>query len=482
MEQLLSSCGGALTYSRGVFRFCIGPADAVAALGGDDLRADIRVLPRPARRELFNTVGGAFSDKENGWVSQEFPEVAAQRYIDEDGGEKLVRNAELPFTTSLSEATRLAGVSLQTARQSAVIEFPANLSALELKVWDVVKLNIPQLGYDDKLFRVVSWQMADPGGIDLTLAEYSASAYEWSGEFPVADPAPDTVLPDPWRAPMPMNLRLQSGDDELEVAADGTIISKIRVMWDEPSKAQARHYEVEWKKSSSLRWQQEIAPYNQAVVGPIEAGAVYDLRVRMVNSFGSKSEWLEFASYKARGKSAPPPKPESFLVEQMADGTRKFSWALSPMPADVRAGGGFVIRYEQKGSKWANMRSLHEGVLTSSPYESNALAAGSYSFAIKSRDSSGNLSAEAVYIDAVLGNPRLKNVIYSSSQRAKGWPGVKVRCFVEPGGSLIASGRGNSPISGLPAEISQLPDRIYGLGGLRCWCSTTATTLTWART
>lgn len=464
LDELLSGCGGALAYSRGEFRFCIGPGRPVMTLTGDDLRGEIRVVPRPPRSELFNTVGGTFSDRANGWVSQEFPEASDRRYVDEDGGEKLVRNTEFPFTTSRSEAIRLAGINLQLARQSAAVEFPANLKAIDLKVWDVVKVNIPPLGYADKQFRVMKWKLAADGGIDLTLVEYSPAAYEWAGEFPAADPAPDTNLPDPWFAPPPKRLTLRSGDSELMIAGDGTVIARIALGWEEPIGASVDRYQVDWKESAATAWSTTTVFDNKALLGPVKDKVSYDVRVRAYNGFGSVSEWLEFRGYRVKGKSAPPPKPNWFRVEQAADGTRRFSWGLEPLPADVRAGGGFVIRYGTgSGRRWVNMVPLHEGLLTSSPYESNALAAGSYTFAIKAQDSSKNLSPAAIYITATLGDPRLRDVLYHRSERAEGWNGTKSRCFVEPGGSLIADS--GQKIRDLPDKISALPTTFYELGG-----------------
>ena len=463
LEQLLSSCGGSLTYSRGRFRFCAGAGETVMTLGGDDLRGDLSVVPRPSRGELFNAVGGTFSDKAQNWVSQEFPETSDRRYRDEDGGEKLVRKAEFAFTTSRTEAIRLAGIALQTARQSAVVEFPANLAALSLKVWDVVALNIPHLGYDNKRFRVVSWRLADDGGVDLTLAEYSPNAYEWAGDFPESDPAPDTSLPDPWLSPPPERLRLASGDAELLVGGDGTVISRIRLSWDEPSGVTMSRWEVAWKLAGDAKWQSLTVRQPEAFVSPVRDAAAYDLRVRGYNTFGVASQWLTFRGYRVLGKSAPPPKPDWFRVAQMADGTRQFTWGLRALPADVRAGGGFTIRYGGRGTVWANMQALHEGLLVSSPYESNALAAGAYTFGIKSRDSSGNYSRDAVYITAVLGDPRLKDVLFQRRERAEGWLGAKGNCFVAPGGELIAASR--YKIKDLPSKISGLTGTVYGLGG-----------------
>lgn len=151
-------------------------------------------------------------------------------------------------------------------------------------------------------------------------------------------------------------------------------------------------------------------------------------------------------SYVITGNMAklPPPSVPTFLVSAQADGTRQFTWdwAALTIPPDVKNGGGYKIRYKLgAGQLWDNMAPAHPtGMLTASPFESNQLPAGTYTFAIKAVDALGNESTAATYIGVTLPDPRLAGVIAGKFPRELGWPGTKTNCYVDLDQSLIADG------------------------------------------
>ncbi len=129
--------------------------------------------------------------------------------------------------------------------------------------------------------------------------------------------------------------------------------------------------------------------------------------------------------YSIRGKIVAPAAPGNFLVDALGDGTRRFRWT-PPLDPDVA---GFRIRFvaTSDGSTtpgWDDMTPMHNGLLTVSPYETNELRAGSWTFAIRAEDTSGLLSAEAAYIVAELPDPRLGSAFFWDCPSAQGWPGT----------------------------------------------------------
>ncbi len=135
------------------------------------------------------------------------------------------------------------------------------------------------------------------------------------------------------------------------------------------------------------------------------------------------------------GKDSLPPSVTTFLVQRQSDGTREFIWS-APEPADKA---GYKIRYQQgTGHTWETMSSLHEGLLTASPFESNQVAKGTWTFAIKMVDTLSNESTDALYIETTLGDPRLAEVLINEDPRGTGWPGTKTGCYVDELGQLIA--------------------------------------------
>src|SRR5262249_24459651 len=123
---------------------------------------------------------------------------------DQDGGEQIFKDVELPFTTHPEAAQRIGKILLEKGRQGITVELAVNHAALQYAAFDVVTLTNDQLGWDAKPFRVLKWSMATPGPVLLSLQEDSSASYDWnSGEATATDAAHDTNLPDPFTVQPP---------------------------------------------------------------------------------------------------------------------------------------------------------------------------------------------------------------------------------------------------------------------------------------
>jgi hypothetical protein len=126
------------------------------------------------------------------------------------------------------------------------------------------------------------------------------------------------------------------------------------------------------------------------------------------------------------------------LISRQPDGTREFTWTTTTPPDDLD---GTRIRYFLGStSDWAAMTPLHTGILKASPFESNQLAAGTYTFAAKNVDRAGNESASAIFIASVtIGDPRIPGAVEDLKEEPT-WIGTKVGCVVDAAtGWLIAT-------------------------------------------
>jgi hypothetical protein len=135
----------------------------------------------------------------------------------------------------------------------------------------------------------------------------------------------------------------------------------------------------------------------------------------------------------------PPADVFSFFVTVQADGTRQFDASMGPsLPPDFA---GYKIRFRSgTWSNWSDLNPLHDGLIRTTPYETNQIGAGNYTFAIKAVDDSGNESVNAKFIVGQLGDPRLAGVIFQSQAHTRGWDGIKTDCFVESDtGNLVAN-------------------------------------------
>jgi hypothetical protein len=204
-----------------------------------------------------------------------------------------------------------------------------------------------------------------------------------------------------------------------------------------------------------------------------DIGKTLYIKLRSLNTFGSGAEELSGLTPYTHtivgadeGVAVPPPDVNTFLVGLQPDGTRQFTWTLLNPPADLT---GFLVRYKLgTETDWDALAPMHSGALLASPFESNQLAAGTYTFAIKAMDIFGNVSVNATFIQATLGDPRLAGALDVYTELADGWPGTKTDCHVDlPSGYLQ------------PDETAATP--WTGTWAGRKWITTPASPITYER-
>jgi hypothetical protein len=136
-----------------------------------------------------------------------------------------------------------------------------------------------------------------------------------------------------------------------------------------------------------------------------------------------------------------PATPSTFLISVQPDGTREFSWATTTPPSDLD---GLHLRYFLgTTSDWDAMTPLQTGILKASPFETNQLAAGTYTFAAKNVDKAGNESASAIFITTVtIADPRIAGSIEDIKDEPN-WTETKTNAILDGAtGWLVASGSG----------------------------------------
>lgn len=172
---------------------------------------------------------------------------------------------------------------------------------------------------------------------------------------------------------------------------------------------------------------------------PDMVGQTMYVKCQSFNIYGGAVEDLSSVvtyTYQITGAMAllPPPNVANFLVNTQADGTRQFTWnwGSGTKPVDLK---GYVLRFLQGTGPytWEQMQPFDtdDGFHTASPLESNLLLAGAYVFAIKTVDTYGVESANAVFINATLPDPRLGNAIEYIDYYQAGWPGTLTQCSVQ---------------------------------------------------
>lgn len=178
LEELLTSCAGRLTFVGGKWRLHPGAwQPALLTFSETQARAPVTLRPRRSRRELVNTVRGAFTSPDHAWQATDYPPVSNAGYVSADGGE-VAMTLDLPFTTSHTMAQRIARIALEQNRREMRLDFPANLAGLRVTAGNTIAVSLERFGLVEKPFTVVSWQLTEDMGVDLSLSQDASEVYQ----------------------------------------------------------------------------------------------------------------------------------------------------------------------------------------------------------------------------------------------------------------------------------------------------------------
>jgi len=203
ISDMLSSMAGKLVFTNGKWKIIAGAYSSPSlTFDEDDLRSGLKIQSLVSRRELFNGVKGTFTSSTDNYIASDFPPVVSDTYIAQDNDEEILKNIQLPFTTSASMAQRLAKIELLKARQQITLVLPTKLVGLKANVGDVIGVTNARLGWSSKNFEVVSSAVTFENeiiGVDLELRETNSEIYTWStSEESTYDASPNTNLPNPF--------------------------------------------------------------------------------------------------------------------------------------------------------------------------------------------------------------------------------------------------------------------------------------------
>jgi hypothetical protein len=301
LDDMLTSCAGALIYSQGQYGIRVGAyREPALDIGPDDIISGPVVTPRMPRADLFNVARGTFFDRSKGFQENDIPEQANLVYIDQDG-ERIPRDMSLRFTDNSVEAQRILKIHLEKSRQAINVKLTVNFIGLQLQVFDNIRLTIPQLGWANKVFTVLSFRFGAEKGIDLELQEEAAAVYNWDyGAATIYDPAPNTDLPDPFTVPAPLTL---SASSVSVLTTTGDFTWKIVLAWAAAADAMVTaggQYEVQYKRSDQIAYQPSFVvdgSLTSVDINQLQYGISYDVRVRAINSLGVKSSWTALSGY-----------------------------------------------------------------------------------------------------------------------------------------------------------------------------------------
>ncbi len=420
MEKLLSTCAGTLVYSQGKYR--LYPAayrQPVQTLESTLLRGPVRVSPRTSLKQKANTVRGTFINPARGWIETDFTPVSAD--LDDDNGEVLAHDLDLPFTTDAHAAQRLALLQLQRCRHPLTVEMPCTLAALDVAVMEPVWLTLPQLGWAEKVFTPVAWTLTEEAGVDLVLQEDDPALYAWTGGTAPDDSAPPVSLPSVY--PEPPRLLVQ------EVPGDGESLA-LAVTLQAVDGAFVARTEVAFRRvpgdGAVEDWQNAGSGPNLLIPG-VTAGATYEVQARSVNVLGLTSRWVT-VTRQVTG-TADPPGDVPLLTATVVDSTVYLDWSRPT---------GLVDHYRLRWSpltvaaSWAGATTISASLTNTR----TTLPARPGTFLIKAVDVFGRESATATSVVNTVPDARSSTVVAGSTE-SPSFPGTKTNCVVNGTNQLI---------------------------------------------
>lgn len=364
IEGMLSAFAGRCAYSAGTWRIHAGAwRAATVSLTSDDVRVGgMTLATRVTMSSNFNGVRGQFVSPDNDWQPDDFPAVASDVYLAEDGGDRKWSDISLPFTISATMAQRLAKIELERVRRQMSVRLSGKLAAWRATVGDTITLSYDRWGFAEKPFEVhgVSLDIAAAGDgalllPELLLRETSPLIYDWAAsEEQIYAAAPRTMLPSAFDVPPPGEPEVT---EDLYVTRDGGGLKVLaRVNWAAAPSGFIADYRLEAKLATDATWKdygrtdgttfeiRDIAPGN------------WDFRVKAVSVLGVSSAWRQ-SSVEVVGLTAPPAQLQGVTV-QTAGGLAILKWTRAADP-DVRVGGNIVIRHSKEaGATWADSYSM----------------------------------------------------------------------------------------------------------------------------
>jgi len=332
LGDMATACAGTLFWGSGYWKLKVGAYTApVKTLTLDDLRSQINLNTRSTMRDSFNGVTGTFNDASADYITADYPPIKSSVFQAEDGGDELLLDLPLPFTTSAATAQRIAKMTLYRGREQMTISADFGLEAFNVEVGDIIAFTNERYGFDEKEFEVIGWKFSsnqDAGDlrVNLTLQETSAAAFDWNAEESDII-GNNTNLPDGGAGLAITNLTASAGG---RTQGDGTFINTAVLNWDNAASAFVVHYEVDWRVVGDTAYNSTTTADSSIEIAPLVDGVEYEFRVRSVTASGVFGPYAT-ATLTAGGDTTAPALPTSVS----ADGGFRYITVSWTNPADA---------------------------------------------------------------------------------------------------------------------------------------------------
>ena len=394
LGDMSTACAGTLFWGSGYWKLKVGAYTApVKTLTLDDLRGPINLQTRSSTRDSFNGVGGTFNNADGDFITSDYPPIKSSVFQAEDGGDEMLLDLPLPFTTSASTAQRIAKMTLYRGREQMTISADFGLEAFNIEVGDIIAFDNDRYGFNGKEFEVIGWKFApnqEAGDlrVTLTLQETSEAAFDWNAEE--SDIINNnTNLPDAGAGLAITNLTASGGG---RTQGDGTFINSVILNWDDVSNAFSAYYEVEWKALADSTYSSTTTVESSIEISPLVDGVEYIFRVRAITASGVTGAYAT-VQFTGGGDVTAPGLPTAIT----ADGGFRYITVRWTNPADADL--NFVEVWENTSNSSSGATKV--GISGGNEFiRSNLGIQETRYYFLKSVDYSGNTSAFTAGVSA----------------------------------------------------------------------------------
>jgi hypothetical protein len=325
--------------------------------GGSVSQSAISINPHQPRNEKVNTVAIRIWDQAANYVETPITPFRADALVADDGAE-LSQEVTMPGVFYAGQAYHAAGILLRDSRDPLTVTLPFKLRAYPLEIFDTVRLTLAHFGWVNKEFLIQDRTFSPSSGVMLVLKETSAAIFQWGAAFLPGGYAPNTGLPKPWDIHPPQILSVDSGEGQLIVQNDGTILNSVLVTWapiQDASILNGGTVEVRFRVLPDGGWRSVTVPGDATEA---RLTGVNDLDVILIIARTSNtiagSDWSTQLSHTVIGKTEPPPNVENLSISGSV-----LSWSLLRRVPDLA---GFVFRFHYgQNLDWNSAAPLNTG-------------------------------------------------------------------------------------------------------------------------
>lgn len=332
-ETMERAMAGRVVFVGGKYRCYAGAwrAPSGPVLDAHYLRGAPTFRTHQQRTQRFNVARGTYREPRQDWQTTDLHEQTLPAAVLAEDGE-IVQTLDFPVTTNGAIAQRLARLAMLQARSAVPLTLPCNWSAIQWQLYDVVTLDLPQVGAAGT-WLITGYTLAESGGVDLTLVPHRAEDFAWT---PATDEktVPTVVAPSFNSVPLVVNGLLVVGSALVETGSgeNTTASYGLRATWTASSDYYLRHYYVQYKPSASGTWLDGGTYGQPSWERVVSTGVEYDVRVRQVREDSSTSAWATETNILVSGDTTPPGVPTGLSVTGTT--THTIGWT-NPTSLDV---------------------------------------------------------------------------------------------------------------------------------------------------